>query len=321
MFKFSFHEFQSFKWGSILHCDCETALGPWHLKSMLIIEVYLSNLGQKKVNDSRNNINLSYHIPVFQFSLPGCSWEQVTCGVCEQSMLDMSLLSLLSKVAALERSSCWMASLRGRSVVLDRELNFAGESRGDGGEEGWSAVLSGPFLGKEAADSEMLRGAITADLSLLSIDCRVVFSETDAGGSLFLSFKAWLWTGDKEKLVTFALTGETGSEPLLLPWLLFRLFASTSSDKMEVSARGRLHWKDMGSKSKEAMPMSGGLRSTSSAERGGEMRAGTQIGPSSPSLSPWSRLSYELQCCLLSSRSPLKEAERASLLERGLRGL
>ena len=42
----------------------------------------------------------------------------------------------------------------------------------------------------------------------------------------------------------------------------------------------------MGSKSKEAMPMSGGLRSTSSpAERGGEMRAGTQMGPSSPSLS------------------------------------
>lgn len=272
----------------------------------------------KNVNDL-NIMNLSYHIPVFHFSLPGCSWEQVTCSVCEHSMLDMSLLSLLSKAAALERSSCWMASLRGRSVVLDRELNFAGESRGDGGEEGWSTVLSGPFLNMEAADSEMLRGITTADFSLLSMDWTGVFSETDAGGSLFLSFKAGLWSGDKEQLVTLALTGEIGSEPL--PGLLFRLLESASSDKMEVSARGRLHWKDMGSKSKEAMPMSGGLRSTSSAERGGEMRAGTQIGPSSPSLSPWPRLSYELQCCLLSSRSPLKEAERASLLERGLRGL
>lgn len=275
-------------------------------------------MSSKKVNDL-NIINLSYHIHVFQFSLPGCSWEQVTCGVCEHSMLDTSLLSLLSKAAALERSSCWMASLRGRSVVLDRELNFAGESRGDGGEEGWSTVLSGPFLIMEAADSEMLRGVTTADSSLLSMEWAGVFSETDAVGSLFLSFKAVLWSGDKEQLVTLALIGEIGSE--LLARLLFRLLASASSDKMEVSATGRLHWKDMGSKSKEAMPMSGGLRSTSSAERGGEMRAGTQMGPSSPSLSPWPRLSYELQCCLLSSRSPLKEAERASLLERGLRGL
>ncbi len=266
-------------------------------------------------------MDLSYRIPVLQFSLPGCSWEHVTCGGCEHSMLDMSLLSLLSKVAALEKSSCWMASLRGRLVVLDRELNFAGESSGDGGEEGWSAVLSGAFLIMEAADSETLRGVTTADFLMLSRDWTGVFSEKDAGGSLFISFKAGLWSGDTEWLVTLALIGETDTEPLALPGLLFRLLSSVSSEKMEVSARGRLHWKDMGSKSKEAMPMSGGLRSTSSAERGGEMRAGTQIGPSSPSLSPWPRLSYELQCCLLSSRSPLKEAERASLLERGLRGL
>ncbi len=213
-------------------------------------------------------------------------------------MLDMSLLSLLSKVVALEKSSCWMASLRGRLVDLDRELNFAGESSGDGGEEGWSAVLSGAFLIMEAADSETLRGVTTADFLMLSRDWTGVFSEKDAGGSLFLSFKAGLWSGDTEWLVTLALIGETGTEPLALPGLLFRLLSSVSSEKMEVSARGRLHWKDMGSKSKEAMPMSGGLRSTSSANVVGRWEQAHRLvhHPHHCLLGPGCHMSYSVVC-------------------------
>ncbi|TRZ03268.1 hypothetical protein DNTS_006705, partial [Danionella cerebrum] len=114
----------------------------------------------------------------------------------------------------------------------------------DGQNRGISNKEKAGYIQEKASDSEMQKGVTTADFSLLST--------------------AGLWSGVKKKLVPLVLTGETDPEPELL----FRALVSPPTEKTEVSTKGRLHWKDMGSKSKEAMPMSGGLRSTSSAERG-----------------------------------------------------
>lgn len=138
---------------------------------------------------------------------------------------------------------------------------------------GFRAVLGEKLRGLQACSSVGLRSSVKKGL---------IFSwKGDTGSELVALPGVWDWLPDS---------------PSFLSRLSLSLLISTDSirevllSRHSDSAWGGLHWKDMGSKSRLATPMSGGLRSTSSEERG-EMRAGTWISPSSPSLSSWGRLS------------------------------
>lgn len=124
-------------------------------------------------------------------------------------------------------------------------------------------------------------------------------------------------SGDWEQLMLL-LGEEMGSDSLEHPAFRLHLFPSLWCWGRGV-AEGRLHWKDIGSKSKLEIPAAGGQRSRSSSGCGGKMHveAWTWSAPLGVSFSGWALWSSLL---LVFCGSSPQAREMASLVDRGLRG-
>lgn len=125
------------------------------------------------------------------------------------------------------------------------------------------------------------------------------------------SKRAGMRSGGREGLVTLS----TGSDSTRLPPAFLRLPLFFPSDTVG-SVGCVLHLKASGSISEETMPMN----SESAAGWGGDIRAGTQEEEATVSFLRSLRLKRESSVALLSSSSSLNEMDKASLVERGLRG-
>lgn len=124
-----------------------------------------------------------------------------------------------------------------------------------------------------------------------------------------------LMSGDWEQLMLL-LGEEMGSDSLEHPAFFLHLFPFLLCCSPGVT-EGRLHWKDMGSKSKLEIPAAGGQRSRSSSGCGGKIHVWTRSAPLWLSFSGWVLWSSLL---LVLRRSSPQTTEMAPLVDRGLRG-